>query len=116
LIRQRIAFCLPLLDELPRLIDAMDQLAVLINFETSSVERVQSFPMPIEISSAILQQHVGKIIKPPLRRNLRFKLSHSARCGISRIRENGEPFAFTLLIHSLERSQRHQQFATHLKI
>ena len=58
LIRQRIALCLPLPDELPCFVDAVDELAVLIDLEPGGIERIESFPVSIEISAPVLEQDI----------------------------------------------------------
>ncbi len=94
----------------------MHQLAVLVDFKSGGVQRVQSFGMPVEVRAAIFQQHVREVIEPPFGRHFGFELPHRACGGIARIRKHGKSLGFALFVHLLERGQRHQQFSAHFKI
>ena len=87
LIRQRFPFFFPMPDKRPCFVDVMHQLSARVDLESCGVQSVQSFRVLVEIGSAVFEQRVGKIIKPPLRRHPRFKLSHRARRSIARVRK-----------------------------
>src|SRR3981081_3066981 len=72
--------------------------------------------MPVEISSAILQQRVTKIIEPPLRCNTGIELPHRTSGEIARISKSCESVALAFFIQLLEGRRRHEQFAAHLEI
>src|SRR5579864_4219241 len=86
-IRQRIALFLPFANEFPDIVEVVCQCAPGIDFESRGVECVQSFPMMVKNIPPISNEHVSKVIQPPLCGDAWFELTHRS-CGcVARIRE-----------------------------
>ena len=105
-----------LTDEGPNLIEALDQLATLVDLKAGCVQRIQSFPMPVEQRAAILQQGVGEIVQPALGSDGGFELADCARGRVAGIGENRQPFFLALLVHSFEGRDRHEHLAAHFEV
>src|SRR5579864_8321554 len=101
-IRQRIALFLPFANEFPDIVEVVCQCAPGIDFESRGVECVQSFPMMVKNIPPISNEHVSKVIQPPLCGDAGFELAYGSCSCIARIRELREPVLLPLLVHFLE--------------
>ena len=72
--------------------------------------------MAVEIGLSVVQQGIAEIIQPSSGGNARLQLSNGAGGGISWVGEQRETILFSLLVHFLESSNRHQHFASHLEV
>ena len=87
-----------------------------IDFEARGLQRLQSCGVAVQKGTAILQQDVGEVVEPALSGDVGVELADGAGGGIAGVREQRQALGFALLIHLLERCDRHKQFAAHLEV
>ncbi len=116
LVRQRLAALERFGRELDGLLDAVQQLAVLVDLEPQRRQRLERLPVPLRRRRALDQQRVGEIFEPPLRRHFRVHHAQSSSGGVARVDESRLIQPQALGVERVERLARHDDLAAHLEI
>ena len=90
--------------------------AIGIDLEACCFEGVHGFRLAIKQRAPVAQQDVSEKIETALRGDAWFELADRPGRCVARVGELRQALLLTLVVHSFERRQGHQQFAAHFKI